>query len=343
VSVAHVDVAVDDLGWAIGSLRAGRPVVLIDDLGAEPSVLLVGAARTTAATLVVDLLHHTSGILGVTVEPSRLAALGIPSWEGSSGETMARSVVVLGPGDRRSVPARAATITALADDDADRGRFASPGCVFPVPTDRAALLRAPSGSDLAAALVELATGVPVAVFATALDHHRNEVGRADAAAWATRSGFHAVLASDVLAAHCRQRPVVVREAGARLPTAIDPAFRVTAYAGADGASHLALTVGDLSASSRALAVDECGFAPFRPRSCRCHVRLDRAMRTVSAAGSGLVIYLRGGRGAPCPDVSGAAAAHRSVAGIVRACTIAAIHEDQVLTNPPRTEPRRQPC
>jgi 3,4-dihydroxy 2-butanone 4-phosphate synthase/GTP cyclohydrolase II len=306
-------------------------------------VLLVGAARATTPALVVELLCHTNGMLGVTVSPERLAELGIPGWAASSGRTMARSVVALGPGDRRSVPARAATILALADAGATPEQFTSPGCVFPLPTEPTSLLTEPGSPDVAGALAELASGVPVAVCAPVLDDDGIEVAAHAAPDWATDHGFEVVSASDVVAEHCRLHPVVNRETAARLPTAVDPAFRVTAYAGPGAVSHLTLAIGTLSPGSRALAVDACGYGPFRPRSCRCHARLDRAMRTVAGAGSGLVVYLRGARGGGCPETAGGPPPHRSIAGIVRAFTIAAIHEDQLSVHPPEPVSRRQPC
>jgi 3,4-dihydroxy 2-butanone 4-phosphate synthase/GTP cyclohydrolase II len=341
VSLATVPVPGDLVAAAVG-LRSGRPVVLVDDLRVEPSVVLVGAAEAATPALVVELLRHSTGLLGVTVAPERLVDLGVPLWSATSGRTVARSVAVIGPGDRGSVAARAATLRALAGADASPRQFTSPGCAFPLPTEPAALLSDPRPADLAAALVGLAGGPPVAVCAPALDEGGIDVAPGGAATWAASQGFDVVWASDVLAEHCRRHPIVTREASARLPTAIDPSFRVAAYSRLDGSSHVALAVGRLSAGSRALAIDECGFGPFRPRSCRCHARLDRALRTVASAGAGLVVYLRAG-GGRCPETGGGAPAHRSVAGIVRAFTIAAIHEDQVLVQPPETVSRRQPC
>jgi 3,4-dihydroxy 2-butanone 4-phosphate synthase/GTP cyclohydrolase II len=303
--------------------------VLIDDLSAERSVTFVAAAGCISPALVVQLLRHTNGMLGVTLARDRLTQLRIPLWCSSlSGRTVARSVVAIGPRERHSVATRTATIAALADGDTTSDRLASPGCVFPIPTEPETLLLEPRSSDAAAALVALATGAPVAVCAPVLGEDQLEVPHHAAVAWAEGHRYDVVWASDVVVEHCRRRPTARREASARFPTAIDPAFQLTAYTGPGAVTHLALRIGALRETDRVFAVDECRLSPFRVLSCPCSVRLDSAMRMIADAGAGLVIYLRADDGALCPEVR-SVGADRSLAGIVRAFTIAAIRDDQL--------------
>ncbi len=97
-------------------------------------------------------------------------------------------------------------------------------------------------------------------------------------------------------------PVVHRVADARLPTELG-AFRCLAFrsdADVDGVTHLALVCGDVAAGGEPVVVrvhSECLTGDvFGSRRCDCGPQLHEAMRRITAAGRGVVVYLCGHEG-----------------------------------------------
>jgi 3,4-dihydroxy 2-butanone 4-phosphate synthase / GTP cyclohydrolase II len=94
-------------------------------------------------------------------------------------------------------------------------------------------------------------------------------------------------------------PVVHRVADARLPTEVG-AFRCLAFrSDAEDVTHLALVCGDVAAGAPVLVRvhSECLTGDvFGSRRCDCGPQLHEAMRRITAAGRGAVVYLCGHEG-----------------------------------------------
>jgi 3,4-dihydroxy 2-butanone 4-phosphate synthase/GTP cyclohydrolase II len=64
--------------WATQALRAGRPIVLVDDVHGDDEGLLVAAAEGVTTQLVAFLVRHTSGFLCVALPENDCDRLDLP-------------------------------------------------------------------------------------------------------------------------------------------------------------------------------------------------------------------------------------------------------------------------
>ncbi len=63
---------------AVGELKRGRPVLVVDDAERENEADLILPAELATAETVGFFVRHTSGIICVGMEPSRLVELSLP-------------------------------------------------------------------------------------------------------------------------------------------------------------------------------------------------------------------------------------------------------------------------
>src|SRR4051812_49634198 len=91
---------------------------------------------------------------------------------------------------------------------------------------------------------------------------------------------------------------VQRVVSANLPTRYGE-FKMVLYNSGDSKEHIALTVGDLGGNEPVLVRvhSECLTGDvFGSQRCDCGEQLDAAMRMISEAGTGAIVYLRGHEG-----------------------------------------------
>ncbi|WP_051721145.1 MULTISPECIES: 3,4-dihydroxy-2-butanone-4-phosphate synthase [Actinomycetes] len=155
--------------WSVlGELRAGRPVVLADDIGGTGCDLVTGAADASVGA-VHRLVRWGSGFVCVTVDDDTCRRLELPpmSWLEAPGDypgTMCVTVdAVAGTTTGISAADRATTARLLSDPAARPADFTRPGHVVPVRAGQFAPDR-PERAAAAAALVGLAGVGPSAVF-----------------------------------------------------------------------------------------------------------------------------------------------------------------------------------
>lgn len=156
------------LWLVLAELRAGRPVVLADDIAGTGCDLVTSAAGAT-----VDALHRLvrwgSGFVCVTVDDETCRRLDLPpmSWRDRAGDYSGSMCVtvdaVIGTTTGISAADRATTARQLSNPSAGPADFTRPGHVVPVRADRFATNR-PDRAAAASALVELAGLGPSAVF-----------------------------------------------------------------------------------------------------------------------------------------------------------------------------------
>jgi 3,4-dihydroxy 2-butanone 4-phosphate synthase/GTP cyclohydrolase II len=296
-----------DLAGAVAALAAGRAVVVIDE-NADTGDLVVGAAAATTAAIAFTV-RHSSGFLEAAVDSETCRRLRLPA-ASEDGASQRVSVDLRGGGTGISAADRAATVAALADPDRTHDEFTRPGHVVPLLADG-------GRSQAAASLVELAGLPPVAALAGVVSPARptEMADRPELLAFAAEHGLAAVTVADLRAHRLATEPAVARAATVDLPTDGGP-FDVLGYRGVrDGATHVALSAGDLAGPGPVpLHVHrECLTGDvLRSTACRCGAALTDAMTTIKEEGRGLVVYLR-------------------PAGSVRACGLFEVDEDVAAT------------
>lgn len=306
---------------AVEALRTGRFVLVVDDSDREDEGDLVIGAQFVTSADVGFLLEHTSGVICVALEPGRCDGLDLEPMASRNTAPLQTAFTVsvdaaVAVGTGISAADRAQTIRILADPGAIPADLVRPGHVFPLRAAAGGLTERRGHTEACVELAHRAGIEPAVVLCEVTSADRMSMaGGRELRELAARHDIPLVHVAD-LAAHpvaphpAAAHPVAVRAArsatarprrsaaaplsAARLPTRYGT---MTAYAFAS--DHLALVHGDVTSAgpvpvrlhSECITGDLVGSA-----RCDCGEQLDLALRSIAAAGLGVLIYLRGHEG-----------------------------------------------
>lgn len=297
----HSDPTADAIEPALAALRAGRTIVLVEDLAGGNAVYAALAAQFATPAAINDLAWQAKGVVAVTLTAARAEHLGCPALDRkrASASTPRYGVSVEaadGVSTGISAADRALTARIMADPTAAATDFVRPGHIMPAIVGDRGCLDRPYGPDALHDLMLLAGLQPAAVLSHVvgdLDALRPE----DAPAFAAAQNWPLVRVSDVLAWRATHERLVRVVSEGTVETLHGP-FRIRIYENEiDGTSHIAL--------SRHTRTPKAGELPLvrlhsqcltgdilHSRRCDCGDQLQEAMRRLAADGYGAVLYLR---------------------------------------------------
>ena len=281
-------------------LRAGRPVIVLDDRSRENEADLVLAAEHADIDSVAMFLEHTSGFLCVALPSERTAQLNLQQMVADPSDPLGTAFTVSvdassGVTTGISAADRARTIRLLADSGATAADFTRPGHVMPLRARPGGVLTRRGHTEAA---VDLCTAAGLTraglICEMVTPDRRGMLARADVADFADRHGL-AVITIDELVAHRRATAGITRGASCRIPTAHGD-FDATVYVSNTGAEHIALISGDVASSTPLVRVhSECLTGDtLGSRRCDCGDQLHAAMQKI--ADGGILVYLGGHEG-----------------------------------------------
>jgi 3,4-dihydroxy 2-butanone 4-phosphate synthase/GTP cyclohydrolase II len=287
---------------AIAAFRAGEMVIVVDDEDRENEGDLIMAAEQVTPEAVNFMVKQARGLLCVALSPEKAARLELPLMVAKNTETMRTAFTVSVDHHTAttgiSARERAATVKALADSESETTDFLRPGHIFPLAARVGGVLVRTGHTEAAVDLARLAGLQPAGAICEVMNEDGTMARRPDLEVFAARYDLKMVTVADLVAFRYNREKLVKREAQTILPTQYGD-FHLLAYTAAYGdQEHLALVYGDLAAltSGEAPLVrvhSECltGDALGSLR-CDCGEQLEQALRQISAAGSGVLVYLR---------------------------------------------------
>lgn len=305
---------------ALDALRAGRPVLVLDDESRENEGDVVLAADTLTPQWLGWTIRHSSGYVCAPVTGERADALGLPLMWADNRDSFRTAYTVTcdaaeGVTTGISAADRTHTIRLLAEPATTADDLVRPGHVVPLRARPGGVLERPGHTEACVDLARLAGLAPVGAIAE-LVHDDGSMMRAPAVHELAREHGLVVVTIEALVAYRRVHDRVVRVARTSVPTR-HGRFDAVGYRDLlTGAEHVALlapgvAAGDGSggagdgsgavagAGGEARLVrlhSECltGDA-FGSLRCDCGPQLDDALARVADAG-GAVVYLRGHEG-----------------------------------------------
>jgi len=297
-------IRLDSIEDALRELRAGKPIVVIDDADRENEGDLIFAAQLATTELVAFMIRHTSGYICVGMIGADLDRLDLPPMtvvnEDRKGTAYAVSV------DAREVVStgisaadRALTIKVLADSATEPYELTRPGHVIPLRAVPGGVLRRPGHTEAAVDLTRLA-GLNAAGALCELVNDDGSMMRAqECRAFADEHHLLMISIEDLIRFRRRHETQVERVAAVPLPTEFGT-FTAHGYRSTiDGSEHVALVVGDIGDGQDVLVRvhSECLTGDvFSSLRCDCGPQLHAAMRQVAGAGRGVVLYVKGHEG-----------------------------------------------
>lgn len=294
----------DSIETAIAEIRAGRPVVVVDDADRENEGDLVFAASAATTELVAFMIRHTSGYICVAMTGADLDRLGLPPMtavnEDRKGTAYAVSV------DARDVEStgisardRAHTMRVLADSATDPVDLTRPGHVMPLRAVEGGVLRRPGHTEATVDLARLAGLSPAGALCELVNDDGTMMRAEQCRAFCDVHGLAMVSIADLIRFRRRTERQVERVAQTTLPTALGD-FAAYGYRSLlDGIEHIALVRGDIGDGQEILVRvhSECLTGDvLGSMRCDCGPQLHAAMRSVAQEGRGVVLYVRGHEG-----------------------------------------------
>lgn len=300
---------------ALGELRAGRMLIVVDDEQRENEGDLLVAAEFATPEVVNFMAREARGLICVALPGARLDELGlplmVPTERNASGFGTAFTVSVEarhGVTTGISAYDRARTIAVLANPASGPADLVVPGHVFPLRAHDAGVLGRQGQTEAAVDLTRLAGLTPAGVICEIMADDGSMARRPQLERFAERHDLRIVSVADLRAYRRdrdasllpeRQLPLVRAVADVRLPTRHGPfrllAFDETARPGRE--AQLALLRGALTDQGQEPPLvrlhSECLTGDvFGSQRCDCGPQLDASLAAIAAAGRGAILYLR---------------------------------------------------
>ncbi|KQR07171.1 bifunctional 3,4-dihydroxy-2-butanone-4-phosphate synthase/GTP cyclohydrolase II [Deinococcus sp. Leaf326] len=292
----------------LAELRAGRPVIVVDDEGRENEGDLLMPAATATPEWIAFMAREGRGLICVTLSAERAAHLNLAPMVGASSDPHGTAFTV--SVDHRSNSTgisahdRAATVAALIDPDARAGDFRRPGHLFPLVARPGGVLRRAGHTEAACDLARLASFAEAGVICEIMNDAGEMSRLPELLAFGARHGLK-VGSIEALIGWRREYdplppeedapPMFMRQvAESRLPTVYGE-FRLIGFEDTrTGAEHVALVRGEVTAGPLLVRLhSECltGDA-FGSLRCDCGPQRDAALRAIACEGRGVLVYLR---------------------------------------------------
>lgn len=277
---------------AIEQLKQGGLVIVMDDLDREAEGDLVGLASKATPAKVNFMTKHARGLMCVPMAPAAADRLELRQMTVDNTDPFGTAFTI--SVDHHSTTTgisafdRCRTISHLADPASRNADFYKPGHIFPLVAKAGGVLERNGHTEAAVDLAKLAGVEPVAYICEILKDNGEMARSPELHEMAAEYGLPTITIKDLQ--EYRRNPVSRPVEEVKLPSAYGN-FRLRRFAG----DNLALIKGDLAGEEPVLVRlhSECFTGDvLGSLRCDCGPQLHAAMERISAAGRGVVLYLR---------------------------------------------------
>ncbi|MFC2684589.1 MAG: GTP cyclohydrolase II [Limosilactobacillus oris] len=277
---------------AIEQLKQGGLVIVMDDLDREAEGDLVGLASKATPAKVNFMTKHARGLMCVPMAPAVANRLELRQMTVDNTDPFGTAFTI--SVDHHSTTTgisafdRCRTISHLADPASRNADFYKPGHIFPLVAKAGGVLERNGHTEAAVDLAKLAGVEPVAYICEILKDNGEMARSPELHEMAAEYGLPIITIKDLQ--EYRRNPVSRPVEEVKLPSAYGD-FRLRRFAG----DNLALIKGDLAGEEPVLVRlhSECFTGDvLGSLRCDCGPQLHAAMERISAAGRGVVLYLR---------------------------------------------------
>ena len=293
-------------------LKAGKPIVLVDDEDRENEGDIVFAAEKVTPQAINFASKHARGLICLALTGERCDRLHLrPQVEVNTAQLGTAFTVTIdahpkfGVTTGISVRDQATTVQVAIADDSQPQDLLRPGHVHPLRAREGGVLVRAGQTEGSVDLARLAGMKPAAVICEIMREDGEMARRPELEEFCRTHGLKMCSVADLISYRLKREQFVKRIESITLPTRWG-VFRLHAYQSAiDPQPHLALCkggVGELDAEGKVIPQDEPTLVRvhsecltgdvFGSGKCDCGGQLDTAMRMIEQAGRGVLLYLR---------------------------------------------------
>lgn len=288
---------------ALKQLRAGGMIILVDDEDRENEGDLVLAAEFATAETINFMATEARGLICLALESSRVDALQLPMMapRNTSPRKTAFTVSIEareGVSTGISAHDRARTIRVAVDPATKPEDLVSPGHIFPLRAQDGGVLVRAGHTEGGVDLARLAGLTPAAVICEVMNPDGTMARRPQLEAFGARHGLPLISIRELIAHRMAHESLVEEVARTRLPSSFadDECEMIAFRSRLDGEEHVAILHGKIEPDGEPALVrvhSECltGDALGSLR-CDCGAQLQTALRMVSQAKAGILVYMR---------------------------------------------------
>ena len=283
----------------IEDLKAGKPVIIVDDESRENEGDLVLAAEFATRESINFIIKEARGLLCTPMLEKDLIRLGIHQMveKNTDNHETAFTVSVdhVDTTTGISPEERAVTMQKLIDPNAKPEDFRRPGHVFPLRYKEGGVLVRQGHTEASIDLCKLAGLYPAAAICEITNDEGYMSRMDDLLAFSKKHGLKIASVEALIEYRKRHDKLVSIAAETKLPTKYGD-FRIIIFKNeVDHKEHLMIVKGDVRGKSDVLMRihSECLTGDvFGSHRCDCGEQLENALRCIEEQGEGIVIYMR---------------------------------------------------
>jgi 3,4-dihydroxy 2-butanone 4-phosphate synthase/GTP cyclohydrolase II len=289
---------------AITAVAEGELVIVVDDANRENEGDLIIAAEKVTPETMGFMIRHTSGVVCMPLEGTRLDELQLPMMV-AENTTAYRTAFTVSVDAKRgtttgiSAGDRATTVHTLIDRASAAGDLARPGHIFPLRYRDGGVLKRAGHTEAAVDLARLAGLYPAGVLAEVVNDDGTMARLPELERFAAEHGLQLISIADLIRYRRHREKLVRRISEARIPTKYGPFTAYVFESLLDGTEHMAFVRGEVAGRSNVLVRvhSECLTGDvFGSIRCDCGLQLDLALERVADENEGVIVYLRGHEG-----------------------------------------------
>jgi len=285
---------------AVAEIREGRMIIIVDDEDRENEGDLVCAAEKATPEMINFMARHARGLICLPLTEERCDELHLTTQVADNTSFLGTAFTVSIDARRGvttgiSVADRATTIQVAVDPQTRPQDLARPGHIFPLRAKRGGVLVRPGQTEASVDIARIAGLYPAGVICEIMNEDGTMSRLPQLQEFAEAHNLKMITVADLVRYRISKETLVKRAVETVLPT-VYGRFRAVAYENIiNGDMHLAMVMGAIRPEDAVLVrvhtenvtcdmfgslVDDTGF------------QLHAALEKISAAGQGVVLYLR---------------------------------------------------
>ena len=291
---------IDSIDSVLRDIRAGKPVIVVDDAERENEGDLVLAAERATPDNINFMMRFGRGLICAPITDERATRLGLNRMVLDNRESFKTDFTVSvdatqGVTTGISAADRAKTIRLLANPKSVPAELVQPGHIFPLRAKPGGVLQRSGHTEASVDLARMAGLDPSGVLCEIVKDDGTMARLPDLLKFKKKHKLKLCTILDLIEYRRRREKLIELEQRVKMPTDYGTFDLLLYRATMNQEHHLALVKGDISDGKPVLVRvhSECLTGDvFGSRRCDCGTQLQTALKQIEQAGRGILLYMR---------------------------------------------------